>query len=624
MMGALWAFGVPYACALVGTWLLTYWCHSTLLLLGTRLLLAPRVADRRVADVLWKAALCAGVVTASIALATSSRPALGRYEASAVLEERMWTHALLPDEPLPTIDGARGTMAPSATRDGRVDARVPTPLSPLRYLPAALVLLWIGYATVRIVRVVRATTRARRELGLRLALPAEDDARFRRVVGEMGHRRAVRFTVSEALTSPIALGRGEITIPRRMLTDLSDDDQCSVVAHEVAHLVRRDPWWLLATVAVESLFFFQPLNRMARVHWQDNAEYLCDALVARRRGMALSLARGLARIAEWLDAERPLFAPALAEPSTSLVGRVRALLDEAPAMRRPATRRMAIAYTSVAAASGLLVLPVAVLALAPIAAAGSARGWGTGAFAWSGVVPPGSAIEIQGLLGNIHAEPTDSDVVAVHATRHGRAPTPDVHFVVVRHAGGVTICAVYPPPAGAPANRCIPGTAGMINSRSNDVEVEFAVRVPRGVLATLTTANGRISTGPLESVVNATTMTGDIDVATSAFASAHSQSGDVRVSMGRMEWAGSLRLSSFSGNVRVTLPDDARVELTAETRTGTIESDFGIGHSPPSRLSRLKPTGSLGSSVQGVIGATERRLALSTLSGNIQIRRRAG
>jgi DUF4097 and DUF4098 domain-containing protein YvlB len=164
----------------------------------------------------------------------------------------------------------------------------------------------------------------------------------------------------------------------------------------------------------------------------------------------------------------------------------------------------------------------------------------------------------------------------------------------------------------------------MLNSRINDAEVEFAVRVPRGVLVTLTTANGRISTGPLQSVVTATTMTGDIDVATEQFASAHSQSGHVRVSMGRTEWAGSLRLSSLSGNVRVTLPDDARVELTAETRTGTIESDFGIGQSPSSRLSRLKPTGSLGSRVRGVIGASERQLAISTLAGNIQIRRRAG
>jgi hypothetical protein len=497
-------------------------------------------------------------------------------------------------------------------------------------------LVWIGYAIAVLVRVVQATTRARRELGPRRALQGDDDTRFRTVLAQMGHTRPVHFTVSEALTSPVALGDNEITVPRRLLTDLSGDDQCSVVAHEVAHLIRRDPQWLLAAATVESLFFFQPLHRMARWHWQDNAEYLCDALVARRHGMALSLARALTYVAEWLDGDRTLLAPALAEPSTSLVGRVRALLDD-PDIRRPrATRGVAIAYTSAAALSGLLVLPAAVLSIAPVAVPGSARGWGTAAFAWAEVMPRGSTIEIQGVLGGIRAERTESDTVEVRATRHGRASTPDVHFAVARHAGGVTICAVYPSPPGAAANQpkvseraiaflraaqCVPGAVGMINSRVNDVEVEFAIRVPRGVLVTLTSSNGRITAGPLQSVVTATSMTGDIDVATSEWASARTNSGDVRVAMGRPAWAGLLQLSSLSGNITVTLPDDARVDVTADTKTGTIESDWEIGQARPSRLSRLKPTGSLGSSAHGVIGASERQLALSTIAGNIQIRR---
>lgn len=621
-MRNVWEFGVPYVSAMVGAWLVTYLCHSTVLLLGTRLLLAPRVTDRRVADVLWKAALFGGIVTTSTALATSSRPALGRYEASAIVEASMWTHALH-GVSLPTANITRETMVPSGTRVDRFAARVPNSFSPLRYVPAVLVLLWVGYATAVLVRVLQATTRARRALGPRRALAAEDDTRFRTVLAQMGHTRAVHFTASETLTSPVALGDNEITVPRRLLTDLSGDDQCSVVAHEVAHLIRRDPQWLLAAATVESLFFFQPLHRMARMHWQDNAEYLCDALVARRHGMALSLARALTRVAEWLDGDRALFAPALAEPSTSLVGRVRALLDDPDIHRPRATRGVAMAYTSAAALSGLIALPFAVLTTAPVTAPGSARGWGTAAFAWAEVMPRGRTIEIQGVLGNIRAEGTESDTVEVRATRHGRAPTPDVHFAVVRHAGGVTICAVYPSPAGAAANQCVPGAVGMLNSRVNDVEVEFAIRVPRGVLVTLTSSTGRITTGPLQSVVTASSMSGDIDITTSEFASAHTNSGNVHVSMGRTAWADMLQLSSLSGNIRVTLPDDARVDVMAETKTGTIKSDFEIGQVRPSRLSRLKPTGSLGSSAHGVIGASERQLALSTLAGNIQIRRQS-
>jgi beta-lactamase regulating signal transducer with metallopeptidase domain len=605
-MRNVWEFGLPYLSATVGAWLVTYLCHSTVWLLGTRVLLAPRVTDRRVVDLLWKAALLGGIVTTSAALATSSRPVLGRYEASAIVEARMWTHA----------------PPAGSTPAGEIAARIPNAFSPLRYVPAVLVLLWLGYATVVLGRVVRATSRARHALGPRLPLAAEDDARFRTVLAQMGHTRAVHFTVSEALTSPVALGDREITVPRRLLTDLSGDDQCSVVAHEVAHLVRRDPQWLLAAATVESLFFFQPLHRMARTHWQDNAEYLCDALVARRHGMALSLARALTRVAEWLDGDRALLAPALAEPSTSLVGRVRALLDDPGTPRARATHAAAVAYTSAAALAALIGLPAAALGIVPVATPGSVRGWGTAAFAWAEPLLRGSTIEIQGVLGDIRAERAESDTVQVHATRHGRAPNPDVHFAVVRHATGVTICAMYPAPPGAPANQCVPGAVGMRNVRANDVEVEFVIRVPRGVPVRLTSSTGRITTGSLESVVTAASMTGDIDVTTSEFASARTNSGDVRVTMGNAAWGGILELSSLSGNIRVTLPGDARVDVTAETQTGTIESDFEIGLVRPSRLSRLKPTGSLGSSAHGVIGASERQLGLSTRVGNIQIRRR--
>jgi beta-lactamase regulating signal transducer with metallopeptidase domain len=593
MIQDAWEFGAPYTAAIIGAWLVTYLMHSTVWLLGTRLLLAPRFTDRRVADVLWKVALLGGIITATVAVAVPSHPALGRFEASAILEARMWTNA----QP---VGPSQVSVAPEPVAQGgaRVEqfaARVPASFSVLRYVPAVLVLLWIGYALAVLARVVRATQRARRALGLRRALAAEDDRRFRTVLAQMAYTGAVQFTVSDALTSPVALGNNEITVPRRLLTELSADDQASVVAHEVAHLMRRDPHWLLAAATVESLFFFQPLNRMARMHWQDNAEFLCDALVARRNGMGLSLARALARVAEWLDGEQPLLAPALAEPSTSLLGRVRALLDDSGTRRPRATR------ASMTAFAGLLAIPAGVFAFVPVTAPGPVRGWSTAAFSWTDMLPPGSTIEIQGVLGGIRAEQADGDSVEVRATRRGRAPVPDLHFEVVRHTGGVTICAVYPSPPGVAPNQCVPSGVGMNNSRANDVEVEFTMRVPRGVRAALTTANGRITTGALHSVVTAATFAGDIDITTSEFASAQSNSGHVRVAMGRAAWEGRLQLSSLSGNINVTLPGDARVAFVTATTTGKITSDFLIDQQR---------------------GASDRQLVLSTRTGNIMIRRR--
>jgi beta-lactamase regulating signal transducer with metallopeptidase domain len=106
------------------------------------------------------------------------------------------------------------------------------------------------------------------------------------VAARLGGRRVPRLTVAESAASPVVLGTSEICVPRRFLSDLTPEEQSGVLAHEVAHLVRRDPWWLLLAVTLESLFFFQPLNRLARVRLQDEAELLSDALAVRGRRAA--------------------------------------------------------------------------------------------------------------------------------------------------------------------------------------------------------------------------------------------------------------------------------------------------------------------------------------------------
>ncbi len=51
---------------------------------------------------------------------------------------------------------------------------------------------------------------------------------------------------------------------------------------------------------------------------------------------------------------------------------------------------------------------------------------------------------------------------------------------VVTHAGGVTICAVYPEVPGELPNVCVPGSNSRMNTRDNDVEVTSWVVVPAG------------------------------------------------------------------------------------------------------------------------------------------------
>ena len=60
------------------------------------------------------------------------------------------------------------------------------------------------------------------------------------------------------------------------------------------------------------------------------------------------------------------------------------------------------------------------------------------------------------------------------------------------HAGGVTICAVYPSRDARKPNECPPGDGGRMNVQNNDVSVRFTVRVPAGVTFVGKTVNGEI------------------------------------------------------------------------------------------------------------------------------------
>ena len=104
----------------------------------------------------------------------------------------------------------------------------------------------------------------------------------------------------------------------------------------------------------------------------------------------------------------------------------------------------------------------------------SAPAWAQQDFRWHGSVQQGRSIEIKGVNGDVRAEPSGSNEVEVEAVKTARRDNPaDVRIEVVPHAGGVTICAVYPSRDSAKPNECAPGSGGRMNTQNNDVQVRF-------------------------------------------------------------------------------------------------------------------------------------------------------
>jgi photosystem II stability/assembly factor-like uncharacterized protein len=97
----------------------------------------------------------------------------------------------------------------------------------------------------------------------------------------------------------MVLSSREVCLPEQVLDGLSLEKQETLLAHELTHVARADPDWLVLSGLLQSVFFFQPLYRLARRHIQECAEYLCDDHAARCVGRGVTLARCLVEVVGW-------------------------------------------------------------------------------------------------------------------------------------------------------------------------------------------------------------------------------------------------------------------------------------------------------------------------------------
>jgi len=233
-------------------------------------------------------------------------------------------------------------------------------------------------------------------------------------------------------------------------------------------------------------------------------------------------------------------------------------------------------------------------------------------FQWRGQLTAGQAIEIKGINGDVRATASSTGEVEVTAARTARRSNPaDVRIEVVPHAGGVTICAVYPSVPGREPNTCEPGGRGKSNTRDNDTVVHFDVRVPYGVGFIGRTVNGAINGDSLQGDAEGHTVNGSVKLATTGLAVANTVNGSVNVTMGRADWPNGATFNTVNGEITLTLPSYFGAELRADTLNGSIESDFPI--TVTGQVSRRR--------LYGTIGSGGRELNLKTVNGSIRLLR---
>jgi hypothetical protein len=235
----------------------------------------------------------------------------------------------------------------------------------------------------------------------------------------------------------------------------------------------------------------------------------------------------------------------------------------------------------------------------------------------------GKNVEIRGVIGSIRATPSATREVEVVAriSRTSRSTT-DVKVVAVEDAQGVVICALYPNrdddrdpvcQRGGDHGRSSNGHSHRDNDNDRDPpRVDFEVRVPSGVEFDGNTVVGDVSATGMTAYTTVASVTGSVHVETTDLAEASSVSGSVYVVMGRTDWSNQLDFSSVSGDVTVEMPDRLNTDFRASTVSGDIDSDW-----PVTINSRIASR-----TVRGTIGSGGRQLTISTVSGDITLRKR--
>jgi beta-lactamase regulating signal transducer with metallopeptidase domain len=360
------------ASEMLAAWLITVALHASALL-GIAWLLDRGALRERPAwrELMWRAAFFGAVVSASVQVLLDA-PASPRVVlrtsggVSAPSASAAPPTAASPRErsEAPIHSESAAAAAAMASPRGKspiVDATTAASSLGARLPSWHLMLIagWLAGALLALARLCVAWLRLERSLTA--AAPATNamlDIDAAALAIQAGIE-APRLAALDGLASPLAARGRRILLPRWAVELLDREQLRAMLAHETAHIARRDPAWKFAIAAHCALFWFVPLAPLARRRLDEIAELACDAWAARHLGNGRSLAECLAECAErrvdgGFDVD---LAPAMASRESPLLQRIDQLIAGVP-------------MNTQNAGAGAGIVAVAALALAALALPG--------------------------------------------------------------------------------------------------------------------------------------------------------------------------------------------------------------------------------------------------------------
>jgi beta-lactamase regulating signal transducer with metallopeptidase domain len=287
-------------------WLVTYLVHSSVLLACAAALdWRRRLTARGMSSALWRIALFGGFISATL------QPALQGFFAD-------YQHAM-------------ALVSPQDLSVNRFPAAVPS-LMAVNTIGIGLLLVpvWIGFASCGAAYLLVRWFRVARKIA---QMPVATSSDLERAVFELARRARIpppRLRVSAHLHAPLVAPGRVICIPAWMLDEYDPARLHAALAHEMAHLRRRDNEWRIVAHFAAMVGWLQPLNRLATRRLDESAELACDAWAATATGLHRELACSLEDCAVRFVSSVQDLAPAIgmAAVRSTLLERVTRLLED--------------------------------------------------------------------------------------------------------------------------------------------------------------------------------------------------------------------------------------------------------------------------------------------------------
>ena len=275
---------------------------------------------------LWQGMLIAAALAAALVL-TRQQPAYIRYRIRYSAIIAMGVAFVL-------TFGILAQQAPQVLANPMVTARVDEPRFPW------LISAWLCGVLIQAIRLVHGLMQVRKLRQLSTSdIPGPLLRRFRHLARQLGTHAELLVVDTSRILVPLTIGwiRPVVLLPAQVLSGLPQSQIEALLAHELAHVYRRDYVANLLQSTLELLLFYHPAVWWVSRGIRREREYCCDDLAITCTREPLIYARALTELEEFRG---PALQLAPSSAGGSLMSRIQRVITAVPHSPMPSRSRV--------------------------------------------------------------------------------------------------------------------------------------------------------------------------------------------------------------------------------------------------------------------------------------------